>query len=101
MGVVRGFEVLTGSYLGEDWNLYGSTIDEALSVFAREGRADDMTASIAGFEDLLATTMTEQEYYDRWIYGLHSGYDPRDDGFTFPEWFTHALEVLRAAADTR
>ena len=42
--------------------------------------------------------MTEQEYYDRWIFGLRSGYDPRDDGNTFRECFTHALALLRAHA---
>lgn len=98
MAVVRGFQVLTGSYLGQDWDEYGSTVDEALTVFLHEGRSDDIAASVAGFEALLASPMTDDELDHHWIYELHSGYDPRDDGHTYREWFAHALSVLRAAA---
>lgn len=98
MSVARGFEVLTATYLGEDWELFGKTADEAIENFARNHR-EDVAPAIAGFENLLATPMSEHQYYDRWVLDLDSGYDPRRDGFTFQEWFTHALGVLRTAAD--
>ena len=95
MTVVRGLEVLTGTYLGEDRELFGATVDEAIVNFAK-GQPSDVAASISGLEGLLASSMTEDELDDHWIMSLHSAYDPRDDGYTYREWFAHALELLQA-----
>ncbi|MHA3700655.1 contact-dependent growth inhibition system immunity protein [Jatrophihabitans sp. YIM 134969] len=95
---MTGFQILTSAYLGQDWTLYGATSEEAIAAFLRDEDQDDVTASIGGFEDLLAAELTEDEYYQRWIFALHSGYDPRDDGYTFRDWFAHALELLRRGA---
>ena len=99
MNEIQGFEVLTTAYLGRDWPLFGATVDEAIVNFAHGQSPNDVAASIAGFEDLLGSSLSDEELDQRWIMQLRSGYDPRDDGLTYREWFAHALEVLRAAAD--
>ncbi len=100
MAVVRGFEVLTTAYLGEDWDLFGATADEAIVRFARGQSASDVAASIKGLENLVASSMTEDELEDHWVMTLHGGYDPAFEGRTFRQFFAHALAVLRDAAGT-
>ena len=100
MSVVEGFESLTGSYLGQDWDLFGATPDESLVNFVKHRRRD-VAASIEGFDRLLASSMTEDELDRHWIYELHAGYDPRDDGFTYREWFAHARDLLQSEAAKR